>query len=235
VWVDYGRDNYAGVTWSDIPADDGRRLFLGWMSNWDYAGVVPTTAWRSAMTVPRALTLHRSPIGPRLYSTPVKELRTLRTETVSMPAQRLDGTVDIRMPRGTTAAAAEVDLEFLVTPGTASDVALELRNAAGETYRVGLDVAGKQFYSDRTALPHAFSAKFASAIHRAPRIATDSIVRMHVYLDRASVELFADGGATVLTDIVFPSEDFASMRFAVRGKGVHLRYATISGLRPIRP
>ena len=235
VWVDYGRDNYAGVTWSDIPADDGRRLFLGWMSNWDYAREVPTTAWRSAMTVPRALTLHRTPIGPRLYSAPVKELRMLRTETVSMPAQRLDGTVDIRMPRGTTAAAAEVDLEFLVTPGAASDVALELRNAAGETYRVGLDVARKQFYSDRTAIPHAFSAKFATAIHRAPRIATDSIVRMQLYLDRASVELFADGGATVLTDIVFPSEDFATMRFVVRGAAVKLRYATISGLRAGTP
>jgi fructan beta-fructosidase len=33
VWLDYGRDNYAGVTWSDVPEADGRRLFMGWMSN----------------------------------------------------------------------------------------------------------------------------------------------------------------------------------------------------------
>ncbi len=59
LWVDWGRDNYAGVTWSNIPESDGRRLFLGWMSNWQYAMVVPTHVWRSAMTVPRELELIR--------------------------------------------------------------------------------------------------------------------------------------------------------------------------------
>ncbi len=41
-WLDYGKDNYAGVTWANVPAGDGRRLFMGWMSNWQYANVVPT-------------------------------------------------------------------------------------------------------------------------------------------------------------------------------------------------
>ena len=58
-WIDYGADNYAGVTFSDIPAEDGRRLFIGWMSNWQYAQVVPTYTWRSAMTIPRELTLKK--------------------------------------------------------------------------------------------------------------------------------------------------------------------------------
>jgi len=70
-------------------------------------------------------------------------------------------------------------------------------------------------------------------VHRAPRISADSIVRMHLYLDRASVELFADGGATALTDIVFPSQDFATLRLVVRGAPVTLQYANVSGLRSI--
>ena len=41
-WLDYGTDNYALVTWSDIPEEDGRRLAIGWMSNWQYAQEVPT-------------------------------------------------------------------------------------------------------------------------------------------------------------------------------------------------
>ena len=60
LWLDHGRDNYAGVTWSDVPAADGRRLFIGWMSNWDYAQVVPTKSWRSAMTLPRQLVLAKT-------------------------------------------------------------------------------------------------------------------------------------------------------------------------------
>jgi len=74
VWLDYGRDNYAGVTWSDVPVSDGRRLFMGWMSNWDYAQVVPTENWRSAMTLARNLVLKKTYLGYQLFSEPVKEL-----------------------------------------------------------------------------------------------------------------------------------------------------------------
>ncbi len=233
VWLDYGRDNYAGVTWSGIPTEDGRRQFIGWMSNWDYATVVPTDAWRSAMTVPRTLTLHRTSAGPRVYSTPVTELRALRTQTIAMRSQKVGGTQDMRMPKGATPAAVEVDLEFIVTPGATSDVALELSNTAGETYRVGYDAGTKQFYSDRTNTPRAFSPTFATGVHHAPRIATDSIVRMQLYFDRASAELFGDGGATALTDIVFPSQDFSTMRLVVKGAPVKVQYANVSGLKSI--
>ena len=65
-WLDYGRDNYAGVTFSNAP--EGKKIFLGWMSNWHYAGKVPTDPWRSAMTLPRELSLQ----GDRIIQTPVK-------------------------------------------------------------------------------------------------------------------------------------------------------------------
>jgi fructan beta-fructosidase len=233
VWLDHGRDNYAGVTWSDIPAEDGRRLFIGWMSNWDYATVVPTDAWRSAMTVPRALSLQRTPKGLRLFSTPVRELRLLRGETNTLPAQRLSGTQVIRIPRGATAATTELDFEVLIGDDKRSDIAVELSNSAGEVYRVGYDAFTSRFYSDRTALPQKFSPKFGTRVHYAPRVMTDSVVRMHLYIDKASIELFADGGATAVTDIVFPSTDFTEMRFVVRGPAVKLQYATVSGMRSI--
>ena len=64
-WLDYGRDNYAGVTFSNTTED--RKIFLGWMSNWHYANKVPTDPWRSAMTIPRELSLR----GDRLVQTPI--------------------------------------------------------------------------------------------------------------------------------------------------------------------
>ena len=54
-WLDYGRDVYAGITWSDIPKEDGRRIFIAWMNSWQYADEIPTSTWRGAMTVPPAL------------------------------------------------------------------------------------------------------------------------------------------------------------------------------------
>ena len=65
-WLDYGRDNYAGVTFSNVP--DDKKIFLGWMSNWHYAGKVPTDPWRSTMTLPRELSLQ----GDRIIQNPVK-------------------------------------------------------------------------------------------------------------------------------------------------------------------
>src|SRR5690606_13223753 len=55
-WIDYGPDNYAGVTWSNT---GDRKIFLGWMSNWRYASRVPTVKWRSAMTILRDLSLEK--------------------------------------------------------------------------------------------------------------------------------------------------------------------------------
>ncbi|GAA3334525.1 hypothetical protein GCM10020331_102810 [Ectobacillus funiculus] len=81
LWLDYGRDNYAGVSWSDIPSLDGRRIYLGWMSNWRYANQVPTQEWRSAMTLPRELSLTSSEDGIRLVQKPVSEIGSIRKGT----------------------------------------------------------------------------------------------------------------------------------------------------------
>jgi sucrose-6-phosphate hydrolase SacC (GH32 family) len=76
-WLDYGRDNYAGVTYNNAPND--KRIFIGWMSNWEYARETPTNPWRSAMTLPRELSLE----GDRLVQKvlPNKELPTVRFST----------------------------------------------------------------------------------------------------------------------------------------------------------
>jgi fructan beta-fructosidase len=66
LWLDHGSDNYAGITWSDIPESDGRRLIIGWMSNWKYARITPSFEWRGAMTISRELTLRTETEGVRL-------------------------------------------------------------------------------------------------------------------------------------------------------------------------
>ncbi|MGB4846778.1 MAG: glycoside hydrolase family 32 protein, partial [Saprospiraceae bacterium] len=70
-YMDYGPDHYAGVTFSNT---SHRRILIGWMSNWQYAQVVPTDPWRSAMTIPRELDL--KDVDGKLYliSNPVAEL-----------------------------------------------------------------------------------------------------------------------------------------------------------------
>ena len=71
LWLDYGMDNYAGVTWSNM---GDRKVMIGWMNNWSYAGDVPCSPWRSAMTLPRELKLIEYDGKPLLANTVVSEI-----------------------------------------------------------------------------------------------------------------------------------------------------------------
>ncbi|MCB0520508.1 MAG: glycoside hydrolase family 32 protein [Saprospiraceae bacterium] len=218
VWLDWGRDNYAGVTWSDVPKEDGRRIFMGWMSNWDYATVVPTEAWRSAMTLPRSLILKNPANGYRLISQPVKELEALRGKVFSIENQPVTGEVDLTDKLGFSPRLSEIQLEIELPDGPAPEFGIALSNSKGEEYRIGFDAAKNEFYSDRTkAGDHSFSEKFAVKLHTAPRASNDKTLRLHLFFDVASCELFADGGEVVITEIFFPSEALGKVRVYSNG------------------
>ena len=91
LWLDYGRDNYAGVSWSNIPESDGRRIFMGWMSNWDYANDVPSQYFRSAMTAPRELGLKHNGKHLIVTSYPVKEGERLHGKQTVVPDRLIQG------------------------------------------------------------------------------------------------------------------------------------------------
>jgi fructan beta-fructosidase len=204
LWLDYGSDNYAGVTWSDAPND--RRIFIGWMSNWDYAQKVPTTNWRSAMTLPRELSLIRTEKGVRLAQNPVFEAEKLRGQEL---LDRRNFTVGSEFKLNAQSPLNEIVFEVDLSGTTARDFGISLSNKQGENYRIGFNAAGNYFYSDRTkAGSHEFAANFALKKHTAPRIGDHRILKMRLFFDTASVELFADDGKTALTDIFFPTQDF---------------------------
>lgn len=234
LWVDFGRDDYAGVTWSDIPKADGRRLFLGWMSNWQYANVVPTDTWRSAMTIPRQLTLQHTPLGLRLFSTPAKELEKLRDKAASLKAQEIKGLQDVTKQLGFAPTQMEAILEIELPEGSAANVGIELSNSKSETYRIGYDAAKPAFYSDRTkAGKQAFSDVFADQLTVMPRMVNGNTLQLHVFFDRASAELFADGGASVMTDIYFPNEDFNQIKLFSENGAVQLKKADFYNIKSI--
>ncbi|NJB86729.1 fructan beta-fructosidase [Lewinella marina] len=224
VWLDYGRDNYAGVTWSGIPEEDGRRLFIGWMSNWAYANVVPTERWRSALTVPRQLTLHQTPAGYRVFSQPVRELEQLRTDEFTIPEGEESANRGLSDRFSVPAnAPKELELRYALSPDSKARFGVELANGKGEVYRIGYNAASGHYFSDRnSAGPATFSEDFVGDLELAPRVMDGAEVSLHLLIDRASAELFADGGATALTEIFFPTEDFNQIRLFTEGDGVRL-------------
>jgi fructan beta-fructosidase len=232
IWLDYGKDNYAGVTWSDVPAADGRRLFMGWMSNWQYANVVPTEKWRSATTVARTLSLENTPAGLRLVSMPVQELENIKAATRKMEARTIAEALVLsdKLPAGTS--TFELNLE-LAPQGAATGFAVELSNSKDQKVVIGYDAARKQYYIDRSkAGPSDFSKDFAG-IHYASRFASAATFPLKLLVDVASVELFADGGKTVMTDIFFPEEKFTNVKLIADKGEVKLLSGEVTELKSI--
>ncbi|MEK7255472.1 MAG: glycoside hydrolase family 32 protein [Bacteroidota bacterium] len=232
VWLDGGKDNYAGVTWSDAPG--GRRLLIGWMSNWQYANKVPTEAWRNAMTLPWSLTLKKTEAGYRLFAQPVKELEALRTASHELASSAIASELDLTSQFKLPSALLEIELEFALPTDQKGSFGVALSNPKGETYRIGFDAASNQFFSDRTKAGEAsFSVDFAPKTSVVARSAKFKTVRLHLFFDVASAELFADGGANVMTEIFFPSEDFNTVKIFAEGGKAELLGGKVYQLKSI--
>jgi fructan beta-fructosidase len=230
-WMDYGADNYAGVTWSDIPASDGRRLFIGWMSNWQYANIVPATDWRSATTLPRSLTLKNRSDHVWLASTPVIEFENLRGEPVEY--QDVLAAIDteskpIPLPKSEIEIIIQLHRE-----SSNNDFEIELSNAKNEKLLIGLSGTLNQYYVDRTLSGNVdFSDVFAGR-HMAKRIGQNDDIAIRLVLDTSSLELFTDDGTLVMTELFFPSEPYNSLKINTASRGVVTKSVQLYPLKSI--
>ena len=229
-WLDYGSDDYAGVTWSGVPASDGRTLMLGWMSNWNYAQQVPTERWRSAMTLPRELTLHRDARGLALRSAPVAELKSLRVRSVAIPARRVDAPAELIDTA--LGGATLLELEVTLDLHTATNASLAFRNAQGEQAVLRVNRAQQRYEFDRSASGETgFNASF-SGLQTAPLSGDARLVRLRVFVDHSSVEVFINDGETVLTALVFPHVPYQSVLLSADA-GIEVQAGAVHELKSI--
>ncbi len=226
LWIDYGRDNYAGVTWDNTP--DGRRIFIGWMSNWDYANQVPTTHFRNAMTIPRELKLAHNDKHLILSGIPIKELNDLRAETKTIEDVIVNDVYKIeKLPDNNGA----YEIEMTVTPGEASAFELKLKNRTGEEMKFTFDIAGENLSADRSKSGLTrFSDKFAPQPITAP-LNKKSTYKIRILADKASIELFVNDGELILTNIMFPEEPYNSMELNAAGAPVSVKDMQIYTLK----
>ncbi|WP_439516438.1 glycoside hydrolase family 32 protein [Sediminibacterium sp.] len=194
LWLDYGPDNYAGVTWSNT---GDQKILIGWMSNWMYANQVPTQSWRSAMTIPRELKLMKLGETWRLASLPVSSLQALGKE--AFHKVKVDAIEKIRLSGSSVISfQADATKNFTVT----------CLNDQQEKVVIGYDPIKQEFYIDRRSSGQtAFHPEFA-AIHTAPRLSNNPLIQVKLVLDKTSVELFADDGLSVMTSIFFPKKGY---------------------------
>ena len=197
LFVDHGKDFYAGVTFSDV--SDGRRILIGWMSNWQYAGKEPTSAFRTAQSIPRVLGLRQTAAGIRLVQQPIPELKTLRDNTTVLEAVNILASY---APKDLMVGdALELVAEYEV--GKDSTAVIRLRSESSETV-IGYDAATGKLFIDRTRSGDVgFHPNFAGR-HEAALAPKQGRIKLHVLVDRSSVEVFGNDGEVALTDRIFP-------------------------------
>lgn len=207
-WMDWGKDNYATVTWNNAP--DGRCIALGWMSNWQYANNVPTRQYRSANTLARDLTLYRE--GQELYlkSTPSVEVKKARGKKVSIPSFKVSEKHEIVNLFEEKQGAYEV--EIVIQNAGASKIAFCLLNDKGEKVSMYYDLNRKQFVMDRSESGTVDFSKDFPAVTVAP-VNVDKELTLRLFVDRSSIEAFGEDGKFVMTNLVFPSQPYVKMCF----------------------
>ncbi|MBU6206957.1 MAG: glycoside hydrolase family 32 protein, partial [Alphaproteobacteria bacterium] len=187
-YADAGSDFYAAISWSDIPPDDGRRIWIGWMNCHHYAPETPTGAWRGAMTLPRALGLRRIGDRLRLIQQPVREAEAKMTPVtalcpVNVGAQRID--LRCKQPQD---GSVDIDLHW------------------PQGYRLGFgyNAAENAYYIKRSASGSLIGHESFQEYFRAERFVDGSPLTLSAIIDSCTLELFCDDGAQVFSHLFFP-------------------------------
>ena len=213
-WADYGKDFYASLSFSDMPAGDSRRIWMAWTSNWQYTNVEPSVAWRGAQSIPRTLSLRRGPDGLRLAQAPVAELETLRT------------TPQPSALSGRTALPPSAEIVLEVKAGDWRETGVRLSNGAGEEVTVGVARAataagepgsGLEVFVDRRTSRRTPFHKDYPGRHAGPVDWRNGTITLRILFDRSIVEVFANDGDTVITDRVFPTQPLDEVELLPHG------------------
>jgi fructan beta-fructosidase len=223
-WVDYGPDDYAGVTWSNIR--NGRKIFLGWMSNWDYAQEVPTAPWRSAMTLPRDLKLAN--VNDRLF------LRSVISPEVlaDVSSEKSFGPVAVSGEfKLTGKEIPDISMSIITGTFSAKDFSLELLNDSGEKVLIGFSKNDNRFFIDRSKSGNVDFSKKYPLVAYAPRVASGDSIQVTVVMDVASAEVFFDDGLTVMTSVFFPGKPLSQV--SIKGEGLQVNDLKASVLKPV--
>ena len=199
--TDYGSDFYAARTYRDYDNAENRTVWMGWMGNWDYANSTPTSWGRGQQSLPRELSLKTFADGIRLVQQPIPALKKLRNDSIIVANKSVQDTQTL-----TEFTPAnnyyEIDAVFNVTTGT--NCGLNLCVSGTNKVVLGYDATSSNLYLDRTKSGNvSFSSAFPNVV-TAPLSPDNGQIKLHVYIDQSSIEVFANDGDRVMSSLIFP-------------------------------
>ncbi|MEX0609517.1 MAG: glycoside hydrolase family 32 protein [Balneolaceae bacterium] len=212
LWLDFGIDNYAGVTWSDVPEEDGRRIHIGWMGNWYYASSIPDNGWRGTMTFPREVTLQKSSNRYFLAFNPVRELEDQlgSQETYNEAQSSIQLKDNAIIKTGSYRVKTELNLSQV------SNMSLTLGNKS-ERLTLYYDKGNEEFTLRRSASGLTdFNELFGQDIEAGFSV-TGETLPLEILVDQTSIEVFINSGEKVMTATFFPRYNYSNLEIKSSG------------------
>lgn len=219
--LDYGHDFYAVQTLLD---DHGRRIAIGWMDMWESPMPTKEHGWAGALTLPRELSL--TPDG-KIAMNPVIELERLREKSIDLSINKLDSE---SIDTGIKEDLLEIKVDFSLKDMTADEFGLKLRcNEEGtEETVVGFDVRSSKLFINREK-----SGKEVNGVRKSKVELTTDTLSLHLYLDRTSLEVFANNGLNVLTSRIYPQTSSLGVKFYAKNGVVQIKDLNVWKLKDI--
>lgn len=225
-WLDWGTDNYAGVTYNNTSNQD--RVFIGWMSNWQYALKTPTSTWRSAMTLPRRLSLREQNDSYYLTNYPVAQVNGLEEKKSSI-------NYGIEIGKELVIKNEDLNQSVITFTATKKDFVLSLSNEINEQVNIIFDSVSNLFMLDRSqsGLTN-FNYDFGNKLHYMSVSELPEEFEIKIYIDQSSIEIFLDKGLYAMTSQLFPSERYSKMTIKNNSKSsLEIKNQTIKSIKSI--
>jgi fructan beta-fructosidase len=230
LYLDYGKDFYAGITYNDMPTTDKRRIMIGWANCWEYANDIPTKGFRGMMAIPRQLSLSKR--GDNKYillEQPIKELNRCRGEV-------LFENKSISVKNGSTLPGIKGDaleIEFEITRADAEKAGIKVFKHGEEETLIYFDRKENAVKIDRTKSGNVnFNKKFPG-IDSAPLAVNHKNVKLRILIDKSIVEVFINDGEEVMTDLVFPTKANGSVEFFASKKTSQFKNVSIRKIKAL--
>jgi fructan beta-fructosidase len=212
-WADYGADFFAVRSWNNYAESEKRKIWIGWMGSWRYGGTEPV---RGIQTIPRELQLKTFTEGVRLTQTPIKELESLRGTEKKVENQVVEGSW---IPTSVQPSKNRYELLVEFENQNAAEFGLQLCVGNNQKTTVSYSVKNQALTLDRTnsGLDNVISLFKES--NSGPLPYRSKTVRLHIFIDNSSIEVFGNSGETVLSSKIYPDPGSLGIEvFSKQGK-----------------
>ncbi|WP_445489598.1 GH32 C-terminal domain-containing protein [Niallia sp. 03133] len=219
--TDNGKEFYASMSFANM--QDNRRVMMAWMSNWDYPFAFPTAGWKGELTIPREVRLVKTEEGVRLAQAPIKELQSIRSTIFQTENKTVNPEKASNLLKGISSGAFEIEAEMeILSDSKITEFGFHVREGVEEKTVVGYKTAENKLFVDRDDSGETDFSSLFSTFHEAPLKPENKRIKINIFVDDSSIEVFGNDGEAVFSNVIFPDPSSRSMNFYTKGGDVHV-------------